>query len=739
VYEQLETRNSKLIMNRLKYILLMTLLAATSLVAAQTSYVIDEVCVGADRNYRIDGVAGSTWEWKLLDSDSIEIALDNPTGIDFTGTDTDGNPVYGSEITIPWDVAPGTYSISTEQTSSFGCENHELGEVEVFPIPLADAGSDHTICFGDSVSLSTATASNYSSLLWTSSGDGRFNDPSLLQPTYIPGGQEAQGESIPLTLTAYGLSSGSGCSPAVSSMTIHVRPRNGVPDARDDEAITENIRPVDIPVLNNDTDPEGLLDSTSLVVISGPAHGTWLVNNDFTITYIPDVDYVGTDQFIYQISDKDPCNYYSDEGVVTITILKPNQAPIATNDFFVNGCYTIFGDLLNNDSDPDGDALQISTTPTLDPQHGSVTLYEDGTFQYEFVRGSAFVDSFSYRVCDVNLFSLCDEAMVYITVFADSDCDGVPNEVDIDKDNDGIVDWDEGNDTVDTDGDGIPDYLDIDADNDGIPDNIEGQTTGGYIAPWGVDNNNNGLDDAYEQGGRLGIRPVDTDGDGLADFQDTDSDDDGVPDYIEGYDIGAKGIAEISPEYSDIDGDGLDDAYDNFFGSFDNDNLDNPFGANPHLQDFDGDGIRDWRDTDDDADGIPTLYEDYNNNDVYFDDDMDNDGHPDYLDIQGDCTMFIPEGFSPNGDGIHDFFQIYCIDNYPNATLLIFDRWGKKLYEHEHYGNLDFWGSFEQAWWDGSRTNDGSASLDRLPPGNYLYVLVRGDGNKDSGAVMLSY
>jgi gliding motility-associated-like protein len=529
--------------------------------------------------------------------------------------------------------------------------------------------------------------------------------------------------------------------PAESNeVTIEILPQNLAPNAVDDVATTVHGIPVDIPVLDNDTDADGTLDVNTLTVIVDPIHGTWLVNDDYTITYIPDAGYVGTDQFTYRIFDDGiPCGALSDQAVVTITILEPNRAPIATDDFFVNGCYTIFGDLLNNDSDPDGDALQISTTPVLEAQHGTVTLYEDGTFQYEFVRGTAFTDSFSYRVCDVNLFSLCDEAMVYITIFEDSDCDGVPNEIDIDKDNDGIVDWVEGDDTVDTDGDGIPDYLDIDADNDGIPDNIEAQSTGGYIAPWGVDNNNNGLDDAYEQGGRLGITPVDTDGDGAPDFQDTDSDNDGVPDAIEGYDTGAKGIAEISPEYSDIDGDGLDDAYDNFFGSFDNDNLDNPFGANPHLQDFDGDGIPDWRDTDDDADGIPTLYEDYNNNDIYFDDDMDNDGHPDYLDIQGDCTMFIPEGFSPNGDGIHDFFQIYCIDSYPNATLLIFDRWGKKLYEHEKYGNLDFWGSFEKAWWDGSRTNEGSASLDRLPAGNYLYVLVRGDGNRDSGAVMLSY
>ncbi len=725
-------------MNRLKYILLITLLAATFGIAAQESYVIDEVCIGAKRTYRIDGEAGSTWVWKLEAANGTEISLNSPTGTDFESIDTNGNPVYGSEITIPWDVAPGTYSISTEQTSWFGCKNDTLGAVEVFSAPLADAGSDQTICFGDSVLLNTATASNYNSLLWTSSGDGSFNNVNLLQPIYTPGAGDIQVETITLTLTAYGLSGGSGCEPAVSSMTITILPENQPPVANSDEATTKHNQPVDIPVLDNDTG--GSLDASTLEVITSPEHGTWLVNDDYTITYIPDAGYVGTDQFTYRIFNNGlPCGALSDEAVVTITIQEPNQAPIATNDFFANGCYTILGDLLNNDSDPDGDALQISTTPTLAPQHGTVTLYDDGTFQYEFVRGTAFTDSFSYRVCDVNLFPLCDEAMVYITVFEDSDCDGVPNEIDIDKDNDGIVDWLEGDDTLDTDGDGLPDYLDIDADDDGIPDNIEAQATGNHLDPWGVDANNNGLDDAYEQGGHLGITPVDSDGDGIPDFQDADSDNDGVPDAIEGYDTGAKGIAEVNPGYSDIDGDGLDDAYDNFFGSFDNDKLNNPFGANPHLQDFDGDGIPDWRDTDDDADGIPTLHEDYNNNNIYFDDDMDQDGHPDYLDIQGDCTMFIPEGFSPNGDGIHDFFQIYCIDNYPNATLMIFDRWGKKLYEHEKYGNLNYWESFEQAWWDGTRTNEGSASMDRLPPGNYLYVLIRGDGNRDSGTVMLSY
>jgi gliding motility-associated-like protein len=100
--------------------------------------------------------------------------------------------------------------------------------------------------------------------------------------------------------------------------------------------------------------------------------------------------------------------------------------------------------------------------------------------------------------------------------------------------------------------------------------------------------------------------------------------------------------------------------------------------------------------------------------------------------------MFIPEGFSPNSDGIHDYFQIYCIGQYPNAKLLIFDRWGEKMYEHENYGNRDVWGTYDLAWWDGSRTN-GDSSSEKLAPGNYLYILVKGDGNMERGFVMISY
>ena len=94
----------------------------------------------------------------------------------------------------------------------------------------------------------------------------------------------------------------------------------------------------------------------------------------------------------------------------------------------------------------------------------------------------------------------------------------------------------------DTDGDGIKDYLDLDSDNDGIPDNIEAQTTAGYIAPSTLpitDIDSDGLADQYDNditgvSGSDGIIPVDTDGDGIPDYVDSDSDNDGYTDCEEG-------------------------------------------------------------------------------------------------------------------------------------------------------------------------------------------------------------
>lgn len=127
----------------------------------------------------------------------------------------------------------------------------------------------------------------------------------------------------------------------------------------------------------------------------------------------------------------------------------------------------------------------------------------------------------------------------------DSDGDGVPDHIDLDADNDGVLntledanlDGDNNPETnpTDTDGDGIPNYLDIDSDGDGLLDNYEAQNFNKFQLPSGEDTDGNGLDDVYETdpGAGNGIVPIDTDGDGIPDYVDLDSDNDGILDQNE--------------------------------------------------------------------------------------------------------------------------------------------------------------------------------------------------------------
>ena len=82
----------------------------------------------------------------------------------------------------------------------------------------------------------------------------------------------------------------------------------------------------------------------------------------------------------------------------------------------------------------------------------------------------------------------------HVVVKLDSDGDDVPDDIDIDDDNDGILDIVEDM-YANGDDDNFKNGLDIDSDNDGIPDNVEGQTEAAYHAPLGMDTDGDGWDD----------------------------------------------------------------------------------------------------------------------------------------------------------------------------------------------------------------------------------------------------
>lgn len=200
--------------------------------------------------------------------------------------------------------------------------------------------------------------------------------------------------------------------------------------------------------------------------------------------------------------------------------------------------------------------------------------------------------------------------------------------LDLDSDNDGLSDIQEG--SADSDGDGVPDYLDMDSDNDGVKDSIE-------------------MELSVVNDGELTTSaslPRDTDGDGIADYRDGDSDNDGLFDVAESY-----------GQSVDVNGDGQ---WDNFIDE-NNNGFSDDLEFNPlHIADTDEDGVIDQLDFDSDADGLSDLFEnggtDIDNNGVLdnlidtnddgIDDgytafpltlpDTDRDGLSDYLDTDSD-------------------------------------------------------------------------------------------------------
>jgi gliding motility-associated-like protein len=162
----------------------------------------------------------------------------------------------------------------------------------------------------------------------------------------------------------------------------------------------------------------------------------------------------------------------------------------------------------------------------------------------------------------------------------DFDGDGIPNCLDTDSDGDSISDKLET--IVDTDRDGKPDYLDLDSDNDGILDSVENRACTGtgilcdtdadgkpnfrdldsdadqisdVIEASGSDYNKDGIADGNinEKGipssANKGLTPPDTDRDGKLDPYDVDSDGDGILDYDEEFNEDA--------DFADCDKDGI--------------------------------------------------------------------------------------------------------------------------------------------------------------------------------------
>lgn len=187
--------------------------------------------------------------------------------------------------------------------------------------------------------------------------------------------------------------------PSNNSSQVTVTPKQ-LPVANNDAASTGSNSPVAINLLNNDVKASDNLVPGTVTIINPPQHGTVTVDPSTGVaTYTPAPGYVGTDKFTYTVSDANG----GTSNIATATIAV-NQAPVANNDNAVTAVNTpVTINLPANDANGAAPLAPATINIVQQPLHGTVTLSPTtGVATYTPNTGYFGQDNFTYTIKDQN-------------------------------------------------------------------------------------------------------------------------------------------------------------------------------------------------------------------------------------------------------------------------------------------------------------------------------------------------
>ena len=227
-------------------------------------------------------------------------------------------------------------------------------------------------------------------------GDGSFR--------YIPNSQFSGTDSfVYQVLDSFG-------APDSATVTLTVNAVNDAPIAVDDNVVSAEDTLINLNVLANDSDPE---NDPLTVVVAVADNGSVTIEADNTLNYTPDANFFGNDEIRYQISDG---NQGFASAVVNLTIENINDAPTVVDDLISTAQGTpVIIDVLANDSDVDGDTLEVITATA---GNGGITFNADRTLTYAPNGGFSGEDLITYIVSDNNGGSA--SGSVRVTVIPDN-------------------------------------------------------------------------------------------------------------------------------------------------------------------------------------------------------------------------------------------------------------------------------------------------------------------------------
>ncbi|WP_249999544.1 Ig-like domain-containing protein [Actinoplanes sp. M2I2] len=187
--------------------------------------------------------------------------------------------------------------------------------------------------------------------------------------------------------------------------TVTATTANAAPVAVDDSRSTPSGTRVDIPVLANDSDPNNNPLHVDAITQPQAGAGAATLTGD-VVSYTPAAGFTGTAAFTYVVEDS-----LGARRTGQIRVAVGNAKPHAADDLAAvayRGSVTV--DVLGNDTDPNGDALTITSVGS--PGHGTATIVA-GKITYEAPAGFSGQATFSYVVSDG---TDTDTATVTVTV-----------------------------------------------------------------------------------------------------------------------------------------------------------------------------------------------------------------------------------------------------------------------------------------------------------------------------------
>lgn len=148
----------------------------------------DTICQG--QHFQVNGAVASGYDsllWTTNGSGSLS-------------DDTTLSPLY---YPAPGETGQVIFTLVAYGKGNCGNDTSRM-KLKISAAPVISAGKDTSVCEGRSFQVTGASALNVTSVYWTSSGSGYFNDPQRIDPVYFPGsGDIASGHAM---LTLYGMS-----------------------------------------------------------------------------------------------------------------------------------------------------------------------------------------------------------------------------------------------------------------------------------------------------------------------------------------------------------------------------------------------------------------------------------------------------------------------------------------------------------------------------------------------------